>query len=322
MDILFAIENANLRGGTEILAFNLMHGLRAKGRGCKILSITPYEGEDNNVTSLSQEEYQTWQAKVHSLWNKLLFNKISDKLLSQIIRRKIEELKPRLFVNHTYDLITALPTDVSVAQVFHWSVVGYESSLNALIRKKNTVTRLVSALCEQGKRIRRHRILARIPKLVVLTEAAKDELKNLNTKVQEEQLIVIPDFLMVSEDSGVHSSLHNNNVSFVGRLSHEKGVIRLLRIWERVSHKMPELTLSIYGEGNARDEMVAYIREKNLRNVVFKGFCVDLKKIYTNSDMLLMTSDTEGFGMVLIEAMYFGVPCISFDCPISPKEIM
>ena len=35
-----------------------------------------------------------------------------------------------------------------------------------------------------------------------------------------------------------------------------------------------------------------------------------------------MTSDTEGFGMVLIEAMYYGVPCVSFDCPISPKEII
>ena len=55
---------------------------------------------------------------------------------------------------------------------------------------------------------------------------------------------------------------------------------------------------------------------------MFKGFCNDLEQIYTQSDLLLMTSDTEGFGMVLIEAMYFGVPCISFDCPVSPKDII
>lgn len=47
-----------------------------------------------------------------------------------------------------------------------------------------------------------------------------------------------------------------------------------------------------------------------------------MEDIYTHADLLLMTSDTEGFGLVLIEAMYYGVPCVSFDCPISPKEII
>ena len=68
--------------------------------------------------------------------------------------------------------------------------------------------------------------------------------------------------------------------------------------------------------------MEEYIREQSLTNVVFYGFCNNLESIYPHADLLLMTSDTEGFGMVLIEAMYYGVPCVSFDCPISPKEII
>ena len=38
--------------------------------------------------------------------------------------------------------------------------------------------------------------------------------------------------------------------------------------------------------------------------------------------MLLSTSDSEGFGLVFIEAFYFGVPVISFNCPVSPKEVI
>jgi glycosyltransferase involved in cell wall biosynthesis len=165
-------------------------------------------------------------------------------------------------------------------------------------------------------------MLSRIPKLVILTEAAKDEIKSLNAKVRDEQIVVIPDLLMVDKDSDEHSSLKNGNVSFVGRLSHEKGVMRLLRIWKRVSSELQDLTLSIYGDGDARGEMERYISDHQLKNVIFHGFCNDHEQIYKTSDLLLMTSDTEGFGMVLIEAMYYGVPCISFDCPISPKEII
>ena len=71
-----------------------------------------------------------------------------------------------------------------------------------------------------------------------------------------------------------------------------------------------------------QDEMKRFIQSNDLPRIELKGFSSDLKNIYTHADLCLMTSDTEGFGMVLIEAMYYGVPCISFDCPISPKEII
>ena len=73
---------------------------------------------------------------------------------------------------------------------------------------------------------------------------------------------------------------------------------------------------------SAKGEMEKYIRSHELKNIYFKGFCSDLDKIYSTADLLCMTSETEGFGMVLIEAMYYGVPCVSFDCPVSPKEII
>ena len=322
MSILFVLENANLRGGTEIQSFNLLHALCTAGEDVWLLSLVPYEEEDEHVFSLSEEEYTQWTRTTNKIWNKLSFSILSDYVLRKILRKKIKELKPSIVINQTYDIITALPAEERVAQVFHWSVIGYEASLKSNINKKGLFVRYLSLFCEFGKRYRRHRILSRISKLIVLSNTAIGELKKLNIKVRDEQIAVIPNFLSKSKDSLIHSSLKNNNVVFVGRLSHEKGVLRLLRIWKRISHVMPQLKLSIYGEGTARSVMETYIRNENLQNVFFCGFCRSLDDIYTHADLLLMTSDTEGFGLVLIEAMYFGVPCVSFDCPISPKEII
>lgn len=322
MKLLFVVENANLNGGTEILTFHLLSALRAAREDVYVLSIVPYVGKEPYVLSLSEDEYYKWRNISLSLNNKLLFSTQSDRVLRKILTDKIKKYRPVLLVCQTYDLISALPLNYPVAQVFNWSVIGYEASLRNIINKKTLVCRTFSMFCEWGKRKRRHWMLSRIPKLIVLTKAAQKELKALNPKVRDEQIQVIPDLLMVERDSDVLSSLKNGNVSFVGRLSYEKGVMRLLRIWKQVSSELPNFTLSIYGEGDAREEMEKYIKENCINNVCFKGYCNDLERIYPNSDLLLMTSDTEGFGMVLIEAMYYGVPCISFDCPISPKEII
>lgn len=321
MDILFLVENANLRGGTELLTIKLMHALQAAGKECKILSITPCSGDDD-ILSLSQEEYRYWQGKATSILNKMTFCKGSDRFMERLIRKKIREYQPAILVNQTYDLITALPTDLNVAQVFNWSIRGYEDAINRNVRKKRGLTRWISLYIANGIKLRRRKFLSRVPILITLSQAASNELKFLNSAVREEQIRVIPDPLSAVRDSPNISTLKNNNVVYVGRLSPEKGVMRLLRIWERICIKLPEYTLSVYGEGGAKAEMEAFIMDHQLPRVVFKGYCSELEDIYTHADLLLMTSDTEGFGMVLTEAMYYGVPCVSFDCPVSPKEII
>lgn len=324
MKVLFTIANANLRGGTEILAFHLLHELNTTGVECRLLSVEPYKGEDPNVLSFSDAQYIQWVRMANNPFNKLNGNKRSDAYLCQLIRMKAEEVGAEWIINHTYDICAAIPTDgrFKTAQVFNWSIRGYESSLERIIAKKNFASRWLSTVALSIQKQRWHRALPSFTRLVLLTDAAHQEIKEVCPIVNDEQLVTIPDPLMQREDSKVLSSLKNKNLVFVGRLSHEKGVMRLLRIWERIKKDLPDYTLSIFGNGDARKEMESYIKEHQIQGVKFMGFCDNLEEIYTQADLLLMTSDSEGFGMVLIEAMYYGVPCITFDCPVSPKEII
>lgn len=320
--ILFIVADANLSGGTEILTFNLANALHDRGLNVNILSLVPYAGNNPLVVSLSVEEYGKWSAVSQNAWNKLFFNIAADRCLRSILKTKASGIKKCILINQTYDIITALPNSKPVVQVLNWSIRGYEKSIAKAVNNKRLAVRIVASFCNWGLNIRRRRKLSRVSRLVALSNSATNEIKSLNKYVDDAQISIIPNPLTKTADSETISPLTNKNIVFVGRLSAEKGVMRLLHIWDRVGKRLTEYTLSIYGDGPAKAEMKEYINKHCIDRVIFKGFCNDLDDIYTHADLLLMTSDTEGFGMVLIEAMYYGVPCISFDCPVAPKEII
>lgn len=330
MKVLFLISDANAHGGTEILAYNLLHELNAKGCECWLMSRRGYGGKDSRVVAMSKG----WQ-RVYDFVEKFPLNKLCGSCFSDwVLRRQVKKMAKRLgcdwVVSHTYDLIAAMPTKgFKTAQVFNWSIKGYEEGLRRSIKGKlksklkDWMRVLTSRIAFEMISRRWHLALARMDKLVMLSSAAVQEMREYCPGVDYRRLIVIPDPIMAREPAKTVSSLENKHVAFVGRLSHEKGVMRLLRIWGKVQEKMSEYTLDIYGDGHLRDELKSRVEVEEWKNSVrFMGFERDLEKIYTGCDLLLMTSDTEGFGMVLIEAMYYGVPCVSFDCPVSPKEII
>ena len=141
-------------------------------------------------------------------------------------------------------------------------------------------------------------------------------------KKSECKCVYIPN--VVDKSNGV-SDLSSNNMVSVGRLSKEKGFMDLLIIFNKILKKYPDYILNIIGDGEEKEKLENYIKENNLeKNVIMHGFQSKdyINNILLDSMVYLMTSFTESFGIVLIEAMSYGIPCVAFSSAEGAEELI
>ena len=83
-----------------------------------------------------------------------------------------------------------------------------------------------------------------------------------------------------------------------------------------------EWTLDIYGEGPLEETLKNKVKEHHLESFVnINPYEQDVSTCYLNSSVYLMSSKLEGWGMVIGEAMEYGLPVISFDIASAPELI-
>ncbi len=107
-----------------------------------------------------------------------------------------------------------------------------------------------------------------------------------------------------------------------GRLVPVKDHRTLLRAFALLQASRPA-RLVIFGEGPLEGELHACAQEMGIGDrVLFAGYTDDLHAGYAVADLFALSSTSEGFGNVLVEAMAAGVPVVSCDAPHGPREIL
>ena len=158
--------------------------------------------------------------------------------------------------------------------------------------------------------------LRKLGKFVTLTDKAISEWPELSNT------IMIPDPLAL--DVKVQSTQQESKrVIAIGRYAYEKGYDLLLRAWALVEKQYPDWSLDVYGMGNRQPyEQLLSKLNLNPEKCRLHGALSDVKKEYQNGSLLVLPSRTEGFGLVLLEAMAFGIPVVAFDCGNGPSSII
>lgn len=124
----------------------------------------------------------------------------------------------------------------------------------------------------------------------------------------------IPLALERENDEGANPKLNNKNIISIGRLEKEKGFEDLLEIIYKMNDK--DVFLNLFGDGSLMETLKNKSLELGIeKQVKFWGFQTKdfIKKHMLDSSLYVMTSYEESFGLVLIEALSYGIPCIAYD---------
>lgn len=163
--------------------------------------------------------------------------------------------------------------------------------------------------------------------IITISEGIAHELES-TAQIEPNKMKVIhnPIELPINEEDPIILPGNKNSDTLIilaaGRLTPLKNFPMLLKASALVSQEH-QIELLILGDGPERQHLDDLSRKLNISSQVhFMGFVSNPQNYFAQADIFTLTSNHEGFGNVIVEAMAMGVPVIATDCPYGPREIL
>ena len=250
------------------------------------------------------------------LWNKSFFTKIylyfkKQRKYKKLLSHELLRIQPDITITtlrREINFINEIKDGSHKIGELHLSRSNYRGVED---REATILKRLFSKLWQKDA----IRNLKALDRFVVLNENAVKEWPELKN------VTMIPDPLPLYQTA--KSTLRSKRIVTVGRYSYEKGYDYLLRIWAILDKKYPDWQLNVYAMGDPTS-YVKLMDELSIdpRRCHLNSGLVDVESEYCRSSILVQPSRTEGFGLVLIEAMACGLPVVAFDCENGPRSLI
>lgn len=192
-----------------------------------------------------------------------------------------------------------------------------------LVATEHNVTTLNDAPMQVVWRTLRRLLYRHMAQIVAVSEGLAKQYRWL----RPDKLSVIHNFLPESRGAALETfpflSSSARYIVGMGRLEPEKGFDRLIEAFHRVAKDCPGWNLLIVGEGSLRSELAGLVVSLGLADrVALPGRVRNPRTLFRHCDLFALSSESEGFGLVLLEAMSAGLAVVSFDCDFGPREII
>lgn len=164
------------------------------------------------------------------------------------------------------------------------------------------------------------RVYPRLDAITTVTEADAHSFME-HTPIPGIPVVGIPN--SVPEPLVEPSDCTRKVVVSAGRMHHIKRYDLLIRAFAHLAEEFPDWQLRIYGDGGEAGKLRALVTELGLtgRALLMGGFS-PIESEWAKGSIAAVTSSAESFGMTLVEAMRCGLPVVSTDCPVGPREIL
>ena len=306
MKILFFANYSLLYGANRSMLTLLKY---LKNNGCEIKVMLPHHGEvEAELTAFGIDYEVFW------LFNQFLYVKFDRKyillpllilwniLVFPFLLFKTKRFHPDLIYSNT----AAECVGVLVAKCLHIHHVWHIREFMDRDHKKYFLL---------GNKVR-HLYINLSNGIIFVSHAVADAFLQGNTLTDKHKVVYNGlDFPAINIADKQISGL-KPDLGMVGLLCEGKGQLTVIKQLPDILKYYPQALLHIFGDRESSYK--SYVKDvaKELgviSHVVFHGFVKEQNDIYPNIDILLMCSESEGFGRVTVEAMTYGVPVIGYD---------
>lgn len=244
------------------------------------------------------------------LWKKGLVYLQKQRMYKKRLTQCLQQLKPDITISMMRREINFINTIKDGSRKIGEIHVNRKNYRNFDDAARNPVKRILQKMW-MNQMLRK---IEQLDKFIVLCNEDKEQYPELNNI----EAISNPLSFFPEQITGTPSK----QVLAVGRYEPQKGFDLLLRAWQQVQRQHPDYTLAIYGAGDPAPYKRQAQELKIEESCRFHAPVDHIAEKYMESEIFVLSSRFEGFGMVITEAMSCGVPSVSFACPCGPKDII